>query len=111
MKNGKNGKDGVGKKDKNEIRYRVLSKEEFNAIFGSSSGNDYKELKEVLANEKKNGSECIVLTFEELAEIVGCKATSGAARNVQQYVKQNMKDLVKTVKVSGKAGIIGFLLK
>jgi len=102
-----------GNKNENEVRYSVLSKKEFDKIFNSGGGrrNKYDKLKEIFEKEKAAGSECILMTFDELSEVVGCKASSGSARNVQQYIKENMQDLVKKVTVSTQEKLIGFVLK
>jgi len=101
MKNGvKNGKMG----------FRILSKEEFETIFTSSGGskNNYSKLKEILVQHR---GKCVVFSFKELAELLGCKSTSGAMRNIQRTAKEKFPDLIATIKVNTKAQLIGFVLK
>ena len=116
MKNGKkqngfkNGKNA--EKNATEIKGLIMSKEEFNRILGTGgSKNNYKELVEELKKYRDMGAYAKVYSFRELSELTGCKASDGAARNVQQYIKENMQDLVKKVTVSTQEKLIGFVLK
>ena len=100
-------------KGKNGVKYKVLSEAEFMEIFSASGGskNNYDRLLEILKKERDKGHQCIVFSFAELAQLIGCKASSGAIRNVQRVMRENHKDLIESVKVNTKSQLIGFLLK
>jgi len=95
---------------KSGVGFRVLDKEEFEKLFNASGGskNDYDKLREILTKHK---GKCLVFSFQELSSILGCKASSGAMRNIQRTAKEKFPDLIATIKVNTKAQLIGFVLK
>jgi len=109
----KNGfKNGKNAEKNTQIKGLIMTAEEFNKLFNSGgSKNNYNALISELKKFKEQGAYAKIYSFQELSELTGCKPSDGAARNVAQYVKENHSDIIKQVKVSKTAGIIGFVFK
>ena len=86
-----------------EIEVIEASPETINMLMNNGGAkNDYAKLTKFLEMQKQKGKNCVILPFESVAKLVGCKNSSGSMHNVQRYFHETRKDLGIRVSVKSK---------